>query len=175
VIGVERFYGYNCQRHAHSHEPSWLYDDARKANVAGSYAPALMTHEAVAFIESRRNRPWMLAFTSALPHLALQIPEADLKAYNGKFPETPYDGKRGYLAHPKPKAAYAAMISHLDASVGRLVESLKATGQFERTLIVFTSDNGTTHSAGSTRSSSARRPDSAASRDRPTKAASASR
>ena len=148
AIGVDRFYGYNCQRHAHSHEPDWLWNDRTKAEVKGSYAPTLMTREAVAFIESKKDVPWFLAFTSALPHLALQIPEDELKAYAGKFPETPYDGKSGYRPHATPKAAYAAMITHLDTSVGRLVDALKATGQLERTLIVFTSDNGTTHSAG---------------------------
>ncbi|MEY2742259.1 MAG: Arylsulfatase precursor [Planctomycetota bacterium] len=148
AIGVDRFYGYNCQRHAHSHEPDWLWNDRTKAEVKGSYAPTLMTREAVAFIETKKDVPWFLAFTSALPHLALQIPEEELKAYAGKFPETPYDGKSGYRPHATPKAAYAAMITHLDTSVGRLVDALKATGQLERTLIVFTSDNGTTHSAG---------------------------
>ena len=39
-------------------------------------------------------------------------------------------------------AAYAAMIDRMDQSIGRLVASLKARGQFEDTLILFLSDNG---------------------------------
>ena len=36
----------------------------------------------------------------------------------------PYLGDKGYLPHPKPRAAYAAMISHLDNQIGELIEKL---------------------------------------------------
>ncbi|MDF1858687.1 MAG: arylsulfatase [Verrucomicrobiales bacterium] len=39
-------------------------------------------------------------------------------------------------------AIYAAMIDRLDQQIGRIVEDLKAAGEWENTLIVFTSDNG---------------------------------
>ena len=39
-------------------------------------------------------------------------------------------------------AIYAAMIDRLDQQVGRVIADLKAAGEFENTLIVFTSDNG---------------------------------
>ena len=37
---------------------------------------------------------------------------------------------------------YAAMIDSMDQGIGRIVESLKDTGQYENTLICFFSDNG---------------------------------
>lgn len=39
-------------------------------------------------------------------------------------------------------AVYGAMIEHVDTEVGRLVDHLKASGQYENTLILFLSDNG---------------------------------
>lgn len=45
-------------------------------------------------------------------------------------------------------ATYAGFISHTDAQIGRLVDHLKSTGQFENTLIVFMSDNGAASEAG---------------------------
>lgn len=39
-------------------------------------------------------------------------------------------------------AIYAAMIDRLDQQIGRIIADLKRTGEFENTLIVFTSDNG---------------------------------
>lgn len=42
----------------------------------------------------------------------------------------------------KRMAVYAAMIEAMDTEIGRLFDYLKSTGQFENTLIVFTSDNG---------------------------------
>jgi arylsulfatase len=78
----------------------------------------------------------------------LQIPEADLAAYRGAFPEVGYDGKKGYLAHPTPRAAYAAMVTRLDTTVGRVIDRLKELGLTERTLVMFTSDNGPTFDVG---------------------------
>ena len=42
----------------------------------------------------------------------------------------------------KHLAEYYAMISHLDAQIGRILDALKATGQFENTIVVFAGDNG---------------------------------
>ncbi|MHC4212589.1 MAG: arylsulfatase [Planctomycetota bacterium] len=39
-------------------------------------------------------------------------------------------------------AVYAAMIDHLDQAIGRIVDALKRTDNFEDTLIIFTNDNG---------------------------------
>lgn len=149
AIGVDRFFGFNCQRHAHNYFPEWLYDDRAKRQLGGfAYAPQLMLDESVKFIEVNRERPWLLAFTSPLPHLALQVPSTTLERYRGAFPETPYDGKRGYRPHPTPRAAYAAMVSYLDDSVGTLLRALDRTGQACNTLVIFTSDNGATYTGG---------------------------
>ncbi len=42
-------------------------------------------------------------------------------------------------------ALYAAMIDHMDRSIGRVIQQLKAMGEFENTLILFLSDNGGCH------------------------------
>ncbi|MBE0655669.1 MAG: sulfatase-like hydrolase/transferase, partial [Bacteroidales bacterium] len=42
---------------------------------------------------------------------------------------------------------YAAMIDNLDQNIGRLIEKLKETGDYENTLILFMSDNGGCHEA----------------------------
>ena len=81
-----------------------------------------------------------------IPHLALHIPEDELSQYEGEFPETPYPGGKGYTPHFKPKAAYAAMITRLDRSVGELLDLLEELGLADDTIVVFTSDNGATHS-----------------------------
>jgi arylsulfatase len=56
-----------------------------------------------------------------------------------------YRGQNGYLPHPSPRAAYAAMITDLDAHVGAVIERLEEHGLSDNTLIIFTSDNGPTH------------------------------
>lgn len=60
----------------------------------------------------------------------------------------PTAGAHGYLPHPRPRAAYAGMISQMDYNVGRLLDTLKSCGLERDTIVIFTSDNGTTHDAG---------------------------
>ena len=51
------------------------------------------------------------------------------------------DDRKRYEA--KRMAVYGGMIEAMDFHIGRLIEHLKATGQYENTLLIFTSDNGT--------------------------------
>ena len=72
----------------------------------------------------------------------MQVPEDSLTEYAGRFPEEPYAGERGYLPHRTPRAAYAAMVTRMDREVGRIVDLVKEAGLEDRTIFVFTSDNG---------------------------------
>jgi arylsulfatase A len=172
--GFARFYGYNCQRHAHTYWPSYLYDNATRITLANNpaipgsgklraeedpndpksyarflgtdYAPDHIRDAAVAFLEQNKDRPFFLYYPATLPHLALHAPTDATKAYLGKFAETPYTGANGYTPTPTPRATYAAMITRLDSEVGALLAKLDALGLADNTLVVFTSDNGATHS-----------------------------
>ncbi|MHB1034817.1 MAG: arylsulfatase [Pirellulales bacterium] len=167
--GFDRFFGYNCQRVAHNYYPTYLWSDrqrvpldnpafdahqklpagadpANPASYAGytgrDYAPDLIMEQARQFVRQHKDRPFFLYMPTTVPHLALQVPEDSLAEYRGKWPETPYVGDGGYLPHPAPRAAYAAEITRLDREVGRLVTLVKELGLEERTVFVFTSDNG---------------------------------
>lgn len=70
--------------------------------------------------------------------------------YEGEFCETPFGGSRdGYKSQQTPRAAYAAMVTYLDKTVGLIIKDLKEKGLYDHTIIVFTSDNGV-HSEGGT-------------------------
>ncbi len=167
--GFDRFFGYNCQRHAHNHYPAYLWDDDRRVELrnpafaahqklpdgaepgdaevyrpyAGpDYAPDRIATQAMEFVRNHRSRPFFLYFPSTIPHLALQVPGDALGAYAGRWDESPYRGERSYLPQRTPRAAYAAMISRLDRHVGDLMRLVEELGLERRTLFVFTSDNG---------------------------------
>ena len=90
----------------------------------------------------KTNKPFFLYYASPIPHLPLQAPKKWVNYYRKKIgEEEPYIG-RAYYPNQYPKATYAAMISYLDEQVGELVSILKETGQYENTIIIFTSDNG---------------------------------
>ncbi|MCA9177658.1 MAG: arylsulfatase [Planctomycetales bacterium] len=149
--GFARFFGYNCQRHAHNLFPRYLVDDAGKRMLPGNtrgltgetYGPAVIADEALKFIRENHQRPFFVYYPTVIPHLALQVPESELDQYRGQWQETPYTGK-SYLPHPTPRAAYAAMITFMDKQVGRLLSLLKELKIDDNTIVFFTSDNGTT-------------------------------
>ena len=91
--------------------------------------------EAVGLIEKHdKAKPMFLYFASLAPHAPYQAPKEDVDAYQEIFPD-------------KEHREYAAMISGLDAQVGRVVAALEKKGMRENTLILFTTDNGGATSA----------------------------
>jgi arylsulfatase A-like enzyme len=167
--GFDLFFGFNCQAVAHNYYPTSLWSNdtrvalnnpgfsprqklppnaevdspATYAKFSGKdYAPDLIGAQALKFIRQSKGRPFFLYYPTTVPHLALQVPEDSLQEFAGKFPETPYDGSRGYLPHRTPRAAYAAMITRLDREVGRVLKLVEELGLDPSTIFVFTSDNG---------------------------------
>jgi arylsulfatase A len=170
--GIDRFYGYNCQRAAHNYYPTYLWDDDRRvrlnnpefsahqrlpekadstnpgsyaAYVGIDYAPDLITEQALRFIRDNRSRPFFLYYPTTVPHLALQVPADSLREYLGRWDDPPYTGMNGYLPQFAPRAAYAAMITRMDREVGRMMALVRELGLDEDTILVVSSDNGPTY------------------------------
>ena len=168
--GFDFFFGYNCQALAHSYYPTHLWRNAERvpfndrpvpghrpqpsgevrleAQTAEHYAPIRMVAEAEQFIAEHRKDRFFLYLAFIEPHVAMHPPKASVDRFPTSWDDEPYRGQNGYLPHPRPRAAYAAMISDLDDHVGRVMQALDSAGLTDRTLVVFTSDNGTTHPAG---------------------------
>jgi arylsulfatase len=151
--GIDRFFGYNCQGHAHNFYPRYLVDDRENLPLEGNthgltgaqYAPDLYAEQALKFIRQHKDQPFFVYYPTIVPHLALQVPEDSLAEYRGIWEDPPYEGGNGYLPHPAPRAAYAAMVTRMDRDVGRIVDLVETLGLDERTIYVFTSDNGPTY------------------------------
>jgi len=113
------------------------------------YTQDLFEVEALDFIEKSKAKPFFLYLPFTVPHVAVQVPEDSLAEYKGKLGDDPaYDGKKGYQPHPAPRAGYAAMVTRMDRTVGRVMDKLKELKLDENTLVIFTSDNGPTHNVG---------------------------
>jgi arylsulfatase len=147
--GFDHFFGYNCQGHAHNYYPSWLWKDHEKIKLEGNtdgdtgktYSHDLMEAYALDFVKENKEKPFFLYVPFTIPHLALQVPDDSLAEYKDKWEETPYTGK-AYRPQKYPRAAYAAMVTRMDRSVGRIMERLKELKLDDNTLVVFSSDNG---------------------------------
>ncbi len=141
--GFDRFYGYNCQRHAHTYYPKYLNNDDKLDFLEGNfrkdqgkhYAPQLIADEMLAFIRKNRNKPFFVYYPTPIPHTPLQAPQEEVEAYS-KWDDGSKKGQN--------RATYAAMISFMDKQMGRLFALLKELKIDDNTLVLFTSDNGTT-------------------------------
>ena len=148
-MGFNRFYGYNCQRIAHSYYPPHLWSDNTRVLLPenadkqrGTYAPKLIQEEALKFIRSNRDQPFFCYYAAIQPHADMIAPEEYMERHRGKYgTEKPAKGGH-YFAQPEPRAAFAAMVNVLDDYVGEIVAELEAQGIADNTLIIFTSDNG---------------------------------
>lgn len=83
-----------------------------------------ITKRAVKYIEdqSGKDNPFFLYFTLTAPHT----------------PIAPTDNFKDI----SKAGLYGDFVNEVDWSVGQVVEALKRTGEFENTLLIFTSDNG---------------------------------
>jgi len=145
--GFDDFYGFLSQVHAHYQYPKVLFHNDKEHSIGDAFANDKIADRAVAFTRDavKRNQPFFLYTPFTLPHLELLAPEDGMKAYDGVLPEDgPYDQRRGHYAfQPKPRAAYAAMVSRIDKYVGMIVNEIKSLGVEDNTIIFVTSDNGT--------------------------------
>lgn len=156
--GFDAFYGYIGHHHAHDFHPAALWENGRRVpvpgNVAGrrgTYAPDLFRDRALEFIQDQADRqqrarraddgqdsgtasgaaatesPFLLYFAPNVPH----APSRRLE-------------QAGYASRPWTKAnkGHAAQVSHLDTTVGAMVDLLRARGIADDTVILVTSDNG---------------------------------
>lgn len=149
--GFDDFLGYLHQVHAHFYYPFWLTFNYGRMNLRlnenggrGQYSHDLMIERATDFIRKHREGPFFAYLPVIIPHVELAVPADSLEEYLGEFPEDPqFQEKRiGYLVSPNPRATYAAMVSHLDRDVGRILALLEEFGIDENTIVVFNSDNG---------------------------------
>jgi len=162
--GVDRFFGFNCQRLAHNYFPEYLWDnrkkvflDGNRGTSKGDYAPDLIHEKALQFLEDHRDKPFFLFYPLTMPHAELVAPEKYMAMYRGQFlPEKSFAGvdsgetfrKGPYASQPEGHAAFAAMVHLLDEQVGSIMEKVKALGLDENTLVIFSSDNGPHLEAG---------------------------
>ena len=150
TMSFDEFYGYNCQRQAHTYYPSHLWHNGEKILFPENdnqgrvtYSQDLIHEQALQFIRNNKDKPFFAVLTYTLPHAEMNVPHDSIyQQFENSFEETPYDGSRGYTPVEKPRATFAAMVTRLDMYVGEVLAELKALGLDKNTIVFFTSDNG---------------------------------
>jgi arylsulfatase A-like enzyme len=102
----------------------YISSGGRATTYRGAFGPDVFATSLIDFMRRHRDRPMLLYYPMALVH-SPQVPTPDDPAAEG-------DQDR-----------HAAMVRYADAIVGRLVSGLEDLGLRRRTVIIFTTDNGT--------------------------------
>ena len=109
-------------------KPSIERDGELLQGGPNDYGPDLFTQFVIEFMEKNRRRPFFVYYPMVLPHSPF-LPTPDSK--DRKFTD--------------PQNNFADMVAYCDKLVGRIVSALERLNLRDRTLILFTADNGTDH------------------------------
>ena len=139
--GFDTFLGYLDQDHAHYYFPTYLDDDEGRLEMPDNprsrkyYSHGLFTDRALQFIRESKDRPFFFYGAYTVPHFSHPSESPTKFAVPT---DAPYSNRNWDQAAKN----YAAMITRLDGDVGRIVALVDELGLTEKTLIIFTSDNG---------------------------------
>lgn len=164
------FFGGMCdhdQVPLHDYDRTGAYPDAARYTGDG-FSSELFADAAIDFLQSyaqtdRQAQPFFCYVAFTAPHdprtspgdYATMYDPATIPLPTNFMPEHPFDNGemdiRDEKLAPHPRTAadtrqqladYYGMISHMDAQIGRIVETLRQTGQLENTIIVYLADHG---------------------------------
>lgn len=153
--GFDYYFGYLNQSHAHNHYPNFLWRNGEKVSLPNDlvplgtapgvgysknravYADDLFAQEACDFIERNKAKPFFLFYSAVTPHANNERSRA-----LGDGNEVPDQGI--YADKPWSESArnHAAMVTRFDRDIGALMAQLKKLNIDDRTLVIFSSDNG---------------------------------
>lgn len=157
--GFDNYYGYLDQVLAHNNFPAYLIRNGQRETLdnevvwepktapfkgLGSFTPQpkvysqdLFTKEAIEFINRKHEKPFFLYLAYTLPHNNGEAPK-DQRFQSPTL--APYEDE----AWTPLEKNYAATIARMDDYVGQIMATLKRQGLDKNTLVLFSSDNGST-------------------------------
>ncbi len=118
---------------------------------------------AIELMERKTNKPWFLQVSFTAPHDPLFMPTGFDEMYpfekmllpKNYLPQHPFDHGnyegRDERLMPWPRSKqlvrevigmYYSVISHMDQEIGRMITTLKETGQWDKTIVIYSSDHG---------------------------------
>jgi arylsulfatase A-like enzyme len=132
--GFDQWLGYLNQRHAHGFFPEFIWNNDQMMELTGNlgggqrdWVHDRFTQFALDFIARHHTQPFFLYVAYTIPHGRYEIPS-----------DRPYSDR----PWPQKVKNHAAMITRMDADVGKIFASLQRLKIDQRTIVFFTSDNG---------------------------------
>ena len=140
----QMFFGYNCQRQAHTYYPDHLWKNDQRIPLDGkTYSATLIMDQALQFVRDHAQQPFFLYLPVTIPHAAMHAPESYVAPFRKKFSQ--FENTVGRYRGPavrNPVAAFAGMMTLMDKGVGDLMTLLEERNLDSNTLVMLSSDNG---------------------------------
>jgi arylsulfatase A-like enzyme len=135
VNGFDSFFGFNgggidYVSHTDPNGKPDLYSNKEPVKLEG-YMTHLLANDAVGFLYKKHQRPFFLSVQFNAPHWPWQAPGSAVYLQDDK----------AWKENGSPEK-YAAMVASMDSAIGRIMQTLQATGLAKNTIVVFSSDNG---------------------------------
>jgi choline-sulfatase len=113
-----------------------LPDDAYCDNWIAGNAKKLLQ-------QAPRNKPWHLVVNFTGPHSPMDITHSmEASARSRQYPQPNRNTEFDPETHIKIRQNYTAMCENIDRRIGEIIDEVKARGELDNTLIVFSSDHG---------------------------------
>lgn len=125
--GFDDYFGFPGENHGKSDLVRGLEVVAKLGAWQPVTAAKSITDEAVRFIQQHKNRPFFVYLPHGTPHTPL-------------LASPPFKDK-------SQQGLYGDMIEEMDANCGQILDTLRANGLDQRTLVIFSSDNGSASAA----------------------------
>ncbi|GMW02184.1 MAG: arylsulfatase [Candidatus Hydrogenedentota bacterium] len=132
--GFDEWFGYLNQSHAADYFTDHLWRnknlqtiEANEDGRRGAYSCDLFSEFSLDFIRKNQANPFFLYVATTIPHKKLEVPDLEI------YTEKPW---------PDEAKVFAAMVTRMDTHVGQIMDLLKELGLDEKTIVFFTSDNG---------------------------------
>jgi arylsulfatase A-like enzyme len=122
------------------HEQNYMQKDLEQIDPRG-HATDLFTEWAMEVIRghAHSSQPFFLYLAYNAPHTPIQPPDDWIERVRQREPDASSE-----------RVKYVALVEHMDAGIGRVLDTLEETGQLSNTLVVYTSDNGGQLNVGAT-------------------------
>jgi arylsulfatase A-like enzyme len=138
--GFDEWLGFLDQGQAHNYYPTQVWRNAHillletnRWGLKGQYVHDLFARAATNFVRMNKDQPFFLYLPFTIPHANNELKEKGM--------EVPDDEPYSNQGWPRPERNKAAMITRLDESVGRLMDTLKESRIDDNTIVFFSSDN----------------------------------
>ncbi len=132
--GFDEWFGYLNQSHAADYYTDYLWRNKERQTIEGNlngrrtvYSADLFSEFSLDFIRKNQASPFFLCVATTIPHKNLEVPDL------GAYADEPW---------PEDAKAYAAMVTRMDKHVGQIMALLKELDLDRKTIVFFTSDNG---------------------------------